>query len=75
MEGWLEIARWAECERMARPGIVFEVQNAAGQSLLTRCIVPLPAVPHDWSGPPQRFRAVEEAPARRSTPMPLPRGG
>lgn len=75
MEGWLEIARWAECERLARPGIVFEVQNAAGQSLLTRCVVPLPDMPHDWKGPPLRFRAVEESVPRHSEPIPPPRGG
>lgn len=73
MSDWMAIAQWQECERMARPGIVFELQNAEGLSLFTRCIPTLPALPFDWKSPPVRFRAVEQVPPRRSDPIPPPK--
>ena len=68
---WIDFERWPECRNMERAGIVFEVENAAGQSLLTTCTIPL-EVPFDWSGAPIRFRAVEEAQPRHSSPLPAP---
>jgi hypothetical protein len=73
MSEWMAMAQWAECRAMEKPGIVFEIQNAAGQSLFTRCVVPLPPPPFDWKSPPMRFRTVKEAPAERSTPIPPPK--
>ena len=35
MGEWMAIAQWHECEQMARPGIVFELRNSEGQSLIT----------------------------------------
>jgi hypothetical protein len=72
MSEWMDIARWQECAGMARPGIVFEVRNAAGQVMLTPCVQPLP-IPFDWTTPPVAFRAVPELPAVRSDPVPPPR--
>ena len=73
MGEWIAIAQWQECERMARPGIVFEISNAEGQSLFTPCVVPLPPMPFDWKSAPVRFRAVAEAPAEHSAPIPAPK--
>jgi len=73
MSEWLPISQWHECRTMERPGIVFELQNAVGQSLFTRCVVPLPPPPFDWTSSPVRFRAVRERPAERSTPIPAPK--
>jgi hypothetical protein len=68
---WIDFDRWPECRDMERPGIVFEVENAAGQSLLTVCSVPLD-VPPDWSGAPIRFRPVDEPKPQHSSPLPPP---
>jgi hypothetical protein len=73
MSEWLAIERWAECEQMARPGIVFEIQNAEGLSLITQCTATLPPMPFDWKSPPIRFRAIVEPPARHSDPLPPPK--
>ena len=73
MTDWLAIARWQECQQMARPGIVFELQNAEGLSLFTRCAATLPPTPFDWKSPPVRFRAVAETPAQHSDPIPAPK--
>ena len=73
MGEWIAIAQWHECERMARPGIVFEISNAEGLSLFTPCVAPLPPVPFDWKSPPVRFRTVVEAAPERSAPIPAPR--
>jgi hypothetical protein len=73
MSEWIAIAQWADCRAMQRPGIVFEIQNAEGQVLLTRCIVPLPTAPLDWKSPPIRFRAVKEPQPEHSSPIPPPK--
>ena len=73
MADWIDIARWSECERMARPGYVFEVANGAGQSLFTPCVQALPT-PWDWTSAPVRFRLVAEGTPRRSQPIPPPQG-
>ena len=73
MNDWLDISRWSESITMARPGIIFEIQNADGQTMMAQCAIPLPAAPFDWTSPPARFRAVTEAPPARSTPAPTPK--
>ena len=73
MSEWMAIAQWHECERLARPGIVFELQNAEGLSLFTPCTPTLPAPPFDWKSPPMRFRAVLQPRPRHSDPMPEPK--
>jgi len=74
MGEWMAIAQWHECEQMARPGIVFELRNSEGQSLITPCVAQLPPTPFDWKSPPVMFRAVSAPRPQRSTPMPAPRG-
>ena len=74
MSEWISIAQWQDCARMARPGIVFEIRNAAGQTMLAPCVQPLPAAPFDWSSPPLQFRAVAEPKPEHSAPIPPPRG-
>jgi hypothetical protein len=73
MSEWLAFAQWAQCREMARPGIIFEIQNGEGQSLFTPCVVPLVEVPFDWRSPPVRFRAIPEPAPQRSVPLPGPR--
>lgn len=73
MSEWLEIEQWRRCAEMARPGILFEIGNAEGQSLFTPCVQPLPAAPFDWRSPPTRFRVVAEPKPERSSPLPKPR--
>lgn len=68
---WIDFDRWPECREMERPGIVFEVENAEGQSLLTPCTATL-EVPFDWTTGPIRFRPVEEPKPRHSAPLPAP---
>ena len=72
MSEWIPFDRWPECLRMERPGIVFEVRNGAGQTILTKCEVPLP-MPFDWASQPTHFRAVPAVPPRHSSPIPKPR--
>ena len=67
---WMAIAQWQQCRAMERPGIVFEIQNAAEQSMFTPCVVPMPPPPFDWKSPPVRFRAVTERPPEHSAPIP-----
>jgi hypothetical protein len=74
MSEWMAIERWPECVKLARPGIVFEIQNAGRQSLFTPCVEPLPAMPLDWTSPPVRFRAVREGRPQHSPPLPAPKG-
>jgi hypothetical protein len=70
---WIAIERWSECERLARPGFVFEIENGKGQSLFTGC-GPILSLPFDWSAAPVRFRLVREGVPERSAPIPPPRG-
>jgi hypothetical protein len=72
MSDWIDISRWPDCAKMERPGIIFEVRNGLGQSLMTPCVVPMPALPFDWTSPPVMFRAVEAPAPRHSDPMPEP---
>jgi hypothetical protein len=72
MSEWMAIAQWHECAKMARPGIIFELRNEQGQSLFTRCVAALPAIPSDWA-PAVRFRAVAEPKPEHSAPIPSPR--
>ena len=74
MSEWMAITEWHRCAEMARPGIVFEIRNADGKSLLTPCVARLPATPFDWDSPPLQFRAIPEPAPSRSTPIPEPRG-
>jgi hypothetical protein len=74
MGEWMAIAEWQRCLEMARPGIVFEMRNAAGQSLFTPCVPVVPSTPFDWTSPPLKFRAVREAPPEHSAPIPPPKG-
>jgi hypothetical protein len=71
MSDWISYDRWPECSRLERPGFVFEVKNAEGQSLFTACTVPL-QLPFDWKSPPLHFRLVAAPPERRSSPIPSP---
>ena len=60
MSEWISIDEWSRCPEMERPGIVFQIRNADGQLLTTRCVVPLPEFPFDWKSAPLEFRAVFE---------------
>jgi hypothetical protein len=71
MVDWIDFDRWPECRDMERPGIVFEVENADGQSILTTCTIPL-EIPTDWTGGPIRFRSVDAPRPRHSDPLPPP---
>jgi hypothetical protein len=73
MSDWMAISQWHECQKMARPGIVFELRNAEGQSMFTPCVVPLPAMPFDWKSPPVIFRAIPAPKPQHSTPIPKPK--
>ena len=73
MGEWIAIALWQQCAQMAKPGVVFEVRNADGQSLLTPCVRLPPAAPFDWKSPPKEFRAVSEPAPERSSPIPAPK--
>ena len=74
MSEWISIAHWQECMSLARPGIIFEIRNAEGQSLFTPCVVPMPKVPFDWKTPAMQFRAVAQPRPEHSTPIPPPKG-
>jgi len=71
MSEWIGFDQWKDCARMERPGFVFEVKNAAGQSLFTPCAYPLQK-PWDWTSAPVQFRLVQEAKPRHSAPIPKP---
>jgi len=73
MSEWLAIKQWQDCVSMARPGIIFEIQNSEGQSIFTPCVVPLPPAPFDWKSPPIKFRAIPAPKPQHSTPMPPPK--
>ena len=74
MSEWMAISQWHECERLVRPGILFEIQNAEGLSLFTPCTTTVPPMPFDWKSPPLRFRAVLQERPRHSDPIPEPKG-
>jgi hypothetical protein len=73
MSEWIAIAQWHECQKLARPGIVFEFKNADGQTMLSPCVAQVPAKPFDWKSAPVMFRAVAAEPPRHSEPMPPPK--
>jgi hypothetical protein len=73
MSDWMDIDQWQRCSDMARPGIVFEIRNAEGLSMITPCTAVVPAPPFDWKSAPVRFRAIVEPTPRHSTPMPTPK--
>ena len=72
VSAWIEVAQWNDSRPLARPGVVFEIQNADGQSMLTAYVVPMPKAPFDWKSPPLRFRVVVEPAPRHSEPIPPP---
>jgi hypothetical protein len=69
----MAIAQWQQCQQMARPGIIFELQNAEGLSLFTQCAEAVPDTPFDWKSPPVRFRAIKQPPPLHSDPLPPPK--
>ena len=74
MSEWLAIAQWHDCEKLTRPGIVFELKNAEGQTMLSPCVAQVPAHLSTGNRPPVMFRAVEAPKPRHSEPMPPPTG-
>lgn len=73
MGEWIDIELWVDCSCMERPGIIFEVVNAEGQSLFTPCVEEL-TLPFDWTSEPIKFRPIEEQEPRHSAPLPEPKG-
>jgi len=69
MNDWIDFDQWNNCARMERPGFIFEVKNAAGQSLFTSCTQPL-QTPWDWTSAPVQFRLVPEPRPHHSAPIP-----
>ncbi|WP_201859827.1 hypothetical protein [Microvirga soli] len=69
MSEWVDFERWKDCSQLQRPGYIFEVRNAEGQSLFTACDVPL-KLPSGWTSAPVRFRLVEAPKPRHSAPIP-----
>jgi hypothetical protein len=72
MSEWMDMSRWPDCRKLERPGIVFELRNAAGQTLWTPCTASPPPLPVGWTSPPIRFRAVAERKPTHSAPLPPP---
>jgi len=72
MVDWIPIDQWVQCVEMERPGIVFEIRNAQGQTLVTTCVPEVPKAPFDWTAPPKEFRPVQQPPAEHSSPLPEP---
>ena len=72
MGKWKPIEDWTQCTEMAKPGIIFEIRNAEGQSLYTPCVVPLPTMPVGWKSPPKEFRPIVAPRPEHSSPMPPP---
>jgi hypothetical protein len=70
MADWVPIAKWHDCASMVRPGIIFELRNADGESLFSPCSQNLPTTPFDWKSPPTEFRPVMAEKPHRSGPMP-----
>ena len=75
MGEWISIERWQDCLELARPGIIFEISNAEGNSMFTPCVLPMPPAPHNWKSAAVRFRAIPEPAPRHSTPLPAPATG
>ena len=73
MSDWIDIKQWGECQRMAHPGIVFEIRNGDGQIMFSNCTVTVPIAPFDWKSAPVKFRAIAELPPRHSNPIPKPK--
>jgi hypothetical protein len=73
MSDWMDIEQWQHCAAMERPGIVFQISNAEGQSMITNCTVTLPPPPFDWKSAPVRFRAIVEPLSQHSSPLPKPK--
>lgn len=73
MSDWISFDQWRDCSRMERPGFIFEVANAEGQRMLTRCTQPFQQ-PWDWKSAPVQFRIIAEPKPRHSSPFPKPRG-
>lgn len=74
MGDWMAITHWDQCRVLTRPGIVFEIQNSEGMSMLTPCVAAVPPAPLDWKSPPVRFRTITEPKPERSAPIPPPKG-
>lgn len=74
MSEWMAIAQWHDCAKMAKPGIIFEIRNAEGQSLFTPCVPTVPQKPWDWKSPPLMFRAIAEPKPQHSEPIPEQKG-
>jgi hypothetical protein len=72
MSEWMAIAQWQECAKITRPGIMFEIRNAEGQSMFAPCVMPLPPMPASWKSSAVKFRAVVQPKPQHSTPMPSP---
>ncbi len=72
MGEWISIDHWDRCRELERPGIIFEIRNAAGQLLLTRCVQPVPEMPFDWNLPALEFRVIPEPAPGHSAPLPEP---
>lgn len=71
MSEWISFDRWSECAHMEQAGILFQIVNAQGEKLLTKC-TPSVTIPFDWKSQPTRFRLVKEGRPRRSNPLPPP---
>ncbi len=72
MAEWMSIDHWPSCVELERPGIVFELRNAEGLTLLSPCTATDPAAPFDWRSPPAEFRLVGEPAPQHSAPIPPP---
>lgn len=72
MSEWTPISEWHQCVELAKPGIIFEIRNAEGQSLFTGCTSAF-STPFDWKSPPIVFRAIPAPKPVHSEPMPEPR--
>ena len=73
MSEWIDIEHWQQCFDMARAGVVFEIQNGDGQSMITPCTVIVPPPPFDWKSAPVQFRAIAEPLPQHSAPIPKPK--
>ncbi len=74
MSEWMAIAQWHECEKLTRPGIVFELKNAEGLTMLSPCVAQVPAQAFRLEVAPGRVPRGRCARPRHSEPMPPPTG-